>query len=55
MMRDRRQRGQDLAQGETRQVSFTARAVRFDQLTYIVLKGPDVKRIRILDGAGLVI
>jgi hypothetical protein len=26
-----------------------------DQLTYIVLKGPDIQRIRILDGAGLVI
>jgi hypothetical protein len=26
-----------------------------DQMTYIVLKGPDIQKVRILDGAGLVI
>jgi hypothetical protein len=36
-------------------VSHEVHDTPLDQLTYIVLKGPDIQRIRILDGAGLVI
>jgi hypothetical protein len=36
-------------------VSHEVHDTPLDQLTYIVLKGPDIQRIRILDGAGLII
>ena len=45
----------DVTRGPAGKVSHEVHDSPLDQLTYIVLKGPDIQRIRILDGAGLVI
>lgn len=45
----------DVTRGPAGKVSHEVHDTPIDQLTYIVLKGPDIQRIRILDGAGLVI
>jgi hypothetical protein len=45
----------DITRGRTGGVSHEVHETPIDQLTYIVLKGPDIQRIRILDGAGLII
>jgi hypothetical protein len=45
----------DVIRGPAGKVSHEVHDTPLDQLTYIVLKGPDIQRIRILDGAGLVI
>jgi hypothetical protein len=45
----------DVIRGPSGKVSHEVHDTPLDQLTYIVLKGPDIQRIRILDGAGLVI
>jgi hypothetical protein len=45
----------DVTRGPAGKVSHEVHDTPIDQLAYIVLKGPDIQRIRILDGAGLVI
>jgi hypothetical protein len=45
----------DVTRGPAGKVSHEVHDTPIDNLTYIVLKGPDIQRIRILDGAGLII
>src|SRR5204863_6171355 len=49
----RHRRRLDVTRGPAGKVSHEVHDTPIDQLTYIVLKGPDIQRIRILDGAGL--
>jgi hypothetical protein len=45
----------DITRGAKGGISHEVHETPLDQMTYIVLKGPDIQKVRILDGAGLVI
>jgi hypothetical protein len=45
----------DVTRGPAGRASHEVYETPIDKLTYIVLKGPDIQRIRLLDGAGLII